>query len=203
MKKTLDVAVDIETLSTKSNAAIIEIAAKVFSVEKEHVDICHDFMQVQIDSTSCAMYGMDFSKDTVNWWRGIGSDLKKKFENGRGIGVKEALSLLRSFIDGHRVSLKADEICIWSQGSFDSTILKNAYTVVFGGDESEIVPWKYSQVRDARTYILEGIRLICPQCDDPYKAIPAMEDWEMHSALSDCDNLIHNVQFIYQTLNKN
>lgn len=58
------------------------------------------------------------------------------------------------------------------------------------------LPWKYLNVRDSRTFIYEGVRLIDPTVEDPYSIIPHSDGWVEHDAMSDCRQLIHNVTWV-------
>lgn len=199
MKKQINIAVDIETLSKRSTAAIISIAARVFDPDGGCVEGEDKDFHVAIDATSCAMLGMDFDPGTVEWWSKKPEEVKKQFELTESI--KNALSHLSLFIEDIKLANDADEVIIWCQGTdFDIPILRNAFVCVNNDREEKTLPWKYSNVRDSRTYILENIRLMYPNCEEPYSVIPKRPDWNKHDALSDVDQLIHNVQWMTRQL---
>lgn len=199
MKKQINMAVGIETLSKRSTAAIIGIAARVFDPNGGCVEGEDKDFHVAIDATSCAMLGMDFDPDTVYWWSCKSDEQKKQFELTESI--KNALSHLSLFIEDIKLANDADEVIIWCQGTdFDIPILRNAFVCVNNDREEKTLPWKYSNVRDSRTYILENIRLMYPNCEEPYSVIPKRPDWNKHDALSDVDQLIHNVQWVTRQL---
>lgn len=199
MKKQINMAVGIETLSKRSTAAIIGIAARVFDPNGGCVEGEDKDFHVAIDATSCAMLGMDFDPDTVYWWSRKSDEQKKQFELTESI--KNALSHLSLFIEDIKLANDADEVIIWCQGTdFDIPILRNAFVCVNNDREEKTLPWKYSNVRDSRTYILENIRLMYPNCEEPYSVIPKRPDWNKHDALSDVDQLIHNVQWVTRQL---
>lgn len=199
MKKQINIAVDIETLSKRSTAAIIGIAARVFDPDGGCVEGEDKDFHVSIDATSCAMLGMDFDPGTVEWWSKKPEEVKKQFELTESI--KNALSHLSIFIEDIKLANDADEVIIWCQGTdFDIPILRNAFVCVNNDREEKTLPWKYINVRDSRTYILENIRLMYPNCEEPYSVIPKRPDWNKHDALSDVDQLIHNVQWVTRQL---
>ena len=199
MKKQINIAVDIETLSKRSTAAIIGIAARVFDPDGGCVEGEDKDFHVSIDATSCAMLGMDFDPGTVEWWSKKPEEVKKQFELTESI--KNALSHLSLFVEDIKLANDADEVIIWCQGTdFDIPILRNAFVCVNNDREEKTLPWKYINVRDSRTYILENIRLMYPNCEEPYSVIPKRPDWNKHDALSDVDQLIHNVQWVTRQL---
>lgn len=196
-KKIIDFALDLETLSKRPTAAIIEVACKRF----DFTDLGDNYVPFSevVNATSCAMYGLSFDEDTCKWWAD-----KKDYEKVRFIkeaqGLREVLGKLSTYIEDAISESKADGIRVWCQGTdFDIAILRNAYRAVYGND---VTPWKYDEVRCARTYIKESVRLLDPNLDNCYDYIPKREGWAKHEALSDCENLIHNVRYVYRKLNE-
>lgn len=203
MEKEINIAVDIETLSTKPTAAIIGIAAKVFDFKEDGDSLLLDGSSIRyaIDATSCAMYGLDFDQKTVEWWSKKPQEAKEQFLDT--ISIRCALVRFIEFIQKEKEKEHADKVLIWCQGTdFDISILRNAFAKVYGDSSEEIIPWKHADVRDSRTFILEGIRLIAPNEEKPYSLIPRRNDWNKHDALSDCLQLIHNVRWVNKELNE-
>lgn len=198
MKNYLDVMIDLETLSRRPNAAIIQIAAKPFKLDGGNVKGTGDSFHVDVDATSCAMYGMDFDKDTIDWWsKNKPANEYFKTENVT-YRIRKALIYFAATLKNWCKQTGADDIIVWCQGSdFDIAILREAYRRVFGSEEK--VPWRYRNVRDARTYFLEAARLYCPDNDDPYKLIKT--DGTKHTALADCEWSIKAVQWAYEKYN--
>ncbi len=200
MKRVVNIAVDIETLSKRSTAAIIGIAAKPFSLGSNTV-VDGSALWVPVDATSCAMYGLDFDPATVKWWSERPEEVKKQFNYPCSLWY--ALRELETFISNTKKNNDADDVVIWCQGSdFDIPILRNAFVEVNNDREEKTVPWKYTNVRDARTFIYESVRLINPEAETPYSAIPNNHEWRKHDAQSDCDQLIHNVTWVYKKLHE-
>lgn len=201
MKKVLNIAVDTETLSKRSTAAVIGIAARVFDPDGGCVEGEDKCFHVAIDATSCAMLGMDFDQDTVDWWSRKSDEQKKQFELTDRIN--KALSNFSIFIDDMKLLNDADIVRIWCHGTdFDVPILRNAFVSANNDRAEKTIPWEFNEVRDSRTYILENIRLMYPNCEEPYSVIPKRPDWNKHDALSDVDQLIHNVKWVTRQLTK-
>lgn len=208
MKKLLDVMIDIETLSLSANAAIIQIAAKPFRLDGKEVilgtdkngnDVCDEFT-IDIDATSCAMYGFDFDKGTIEWWR------KNVPANEHFKGFHYACCIafaLESFADAltsWKEVTGSDEIVVWSQGTdLDIAVLRNAFRVVFGNEDK--LPWKYNNVRDARTYFLEAVRLFIPEVEKPYGIIKSEDGETQHHAIDDLKWSIRAVQWANAHIN--
>lgn len=194
MKKVLNIAVDIETLSKRSTAAIIGIAAKVFSLGNDIVVESAEF-KVAVDATSCAMLGFDIDPSTVDWWSHRPKEVKSQFDYTMSIST--CLYSFISFIDDVKKNNNAEVVRIWCQGTdFDIAILRNAFVAVYNEREEKTIPWEYKNVRDARTFVCEGIRLMFPEVEDVYSVIPPMEGWKKHDAMSDVNKLIHNVCWV-------
>lgn len=197
MKKVLNIALDIETLSKRPTAAIISIAAKAFDLTTGSIN---EGWSISINATSCAMYGLSFDQETIEWWSKRDEKAKMQFiEDARDL--KTALYALKGYIESCKKEQEADEVVVWFQGTdFDIPILRNAYAVVFNDPEETVIPWKYSNVRDSRTYIIESIRAMHWVDDNPYSFIKSEGDWCKHDALSDVQKLIDNVTYVHNRL---
>ena len=195
--KIIDFALDLETLAKEPDAAIIEIACKRFYLGEsaDRIAVTSDV----VNATSCILYGMRVSEDTVSWWKEKPMEERERLMQ-TGIGIKDALLVLGKFILTEIAESEATGVRIWCEGTdFDIAIIRNAYRTVFGNETK--IPWKYNEVRDARTFIWEGMRILEPGVENPFEAIPPMENWRKHEALSDCENLAHNVQYVWKRLN--
>ena len=200
MKKILDIAIDIETLSLRPTAAIISIAASPFDLDGYGKPVESEPFFTTVDASSCAMYGLDFADGTIKWWSEQSDEAKKPFLEGNSVPLKDALFELNQAFEVWKSEHKADGVRVWMQGTdFDGPILKNAYIVVFGEKRSkgeiEAMPWRHDEVRDSRTFILEHMRLFHPNEEKPYSVIPPLGNQVKHDAYGDVMTLIHNVQF--------
>lgn len=198
---------DLETLSLRPTAAIIQIAAKPFTLDGSSLQQTKEDGSVEplttkafstkVNATSCAMYGFSFDQSTVDWWSK--NEAKEDFCRAWGwYTIKDALDVLIDVINQWKNETKSDQVNIWSQGTdFDISVLREAYRRVFGSEKK--LPWKYNNVRDARTYFLEAARLFEPDVEDPYSLIKT--DGTKHDALCDCEWSIKAVQWAYKRYN--
>lgn len=198
---TINIALDIETLSTRPTAAIISIAAKCFTFSEQQETMPHWHFLQAVNATTCAMYGLHFDMDTVKWWQQQSDDAKRAHLNFGNIAVtiRDALLSLKEYYKSACKLMKSSgqRPLIWCQGTdFDIAILRNAYQTVLGTD----VPWPHADVRDSRTFIHAVAGLLHPEAADPYSLIPKNPDWNPHDAMSDCDQLIWNVRHISRLL---
>jgi DNA polymerase III epsilon subunit-like protein len=131
------VMVDIETLSQKSNAAIVSVGAVKFSINYG----ISDKFKVNVDPMSCKEAGLRIDKDTLDWWAKQSPEARRGWqENPKPIALKDALE---QFIEWWG----KDDRLFWCQGlSFDSPILSNAFDAV--GLKR---PWHYRKEMDTRT----------------------------------------------------
>lgn len=198
MEKSINIALDIETLSTRPTAAIISIAAKAFSFTSEEKLARTDFYQL-VDASSCAMYGMHFDPQTIDWWSRRDEIARSPYLKGISDSINDVLLLLERWVDTVRDMSPDKTIHVWMQGTdFDAAILRNAYCVVFGDDSK--MPWRHFELRDSRTFINAVIGAIKPELTNPYDAIPKNPSWVPHDVMSDVDNLIWNVKHVFQMI---
>lgn len=130
-----NVMIDLETMSTDSNAAIVSIGA-VFFDEKE---IGKTFY-VNVDLGSSVMGGGVTDQDTIQWWNKQPQKVRNALEEMKQ-PVERALNFFTEFL-GDTKNVK-----IWgNSSSFDNVILSNAYKRL-GKD----VPWQFCNDRCYRT----------------------------------------------------
>ena len=127
-----NIMVDLETMATHPNAAIVAIGAVRFTEE-----IKDTFYRV-VDLQSCIQAGMDVDGDTVNWWLIQGEEARKAITEP-GIELTQALTQFTSWLGKDAV--------VWGNGaSFDNAILTNAYYKT-----GIALPWEYYNNRCYRT----------------------------------------------------
>lgn len=136
MSRLLHVMLDLETLSTASNAAIVSIGAVKFSLTDEAI---RDTFYCTVDAKSCKALGLDISLSTVEWWskqpRAVMDALRKDAKP-----LRDALTEFSKWYGS--TSLQT-----WGCGaSFDNVILANAYEAA-----GMTRPWKYWHDRCYRT----------------------------------------------------
>lgn len=224
MNQYIDIAIDIETLSLASDAAIISIAAQPFArpvrgmeeaedyelFKPAYINEADEFCQLEcepfrayINATTCAFAGMDFDPKTIQWWSERDDAAKAAAMGGPSQSIGQALECLQIFLEVIKNTVPDCRLRMWAQGGdFDFSVLRSAFRRCLPGTE---LPWDYRDQRDARTFILEALGVENPG-EDPkklYDLIPPMEDeepWVKHSALSDARRTAHNVAFCTQVL---
>lgn len=207
MKKVINIALDIETLSCRETAAIISLAAVPFDKYGEGEDILkfpfgeetvgfESYYEV-VNATSCALAGLHFDNDTVKFWHKQTDDAKAELLSQPPLSIREATEGFVNYIERLKKQLNVD-VHIWAQGTdFDLPIIRNAIREVL---QIKDIPWKHYQVRDARTWILESIELLFGNIEEPYSVIPVNDTWKKHSALSDAKQLAWNVGHVNMML---
>jgi exodeoxyribonuclease VIII len=158
--------IDIETLGVQANSIILTIGGIKFKrYEKiQDLDNYQKFYK-RIDIDSCKEKGLQTDKDTIIWWNEQSDNIRHEsiFHPDR-YKLEEVLKELSGFL--------IDCKYIWSQGSFDSIILENAYKKC-----NLPIPWKFWQIRDSRT-LFDVLNVDLKSIE--YKSN------EVHNALVDC-----------------
>jgi len=145
----LHAMIDIETFSTKDNAAIMWIGAVKFRLDTplpnltilENVVDCFD---EKITLQSNLQAGRDIDPRTIRWWIEANSEMCLDL-----MSFKQESGDLRKVLNRLRVWLLEPEpvTYVWSNGmNFDLKILANAYLA-----NKQNIPWKYKHERDTRT----------------------------------------------------
>ncbi|PCJ51987.1 MAG: ATPase [Planctomycetota bacterium] len=139
MHNRVHVMVDIETLGTGSNAAIVSIGACLFTLGNGP-DGLNTFYQ-RVDLRSCLDAGMDVDARTVLWWLERSPEaLLELTEMDSRMDVRSALLAFKEWLP--------DDYCVYSNGpSFDAKILSTAM------EKMDIEPVKFCRERDHRTAI--------------------------------------------------
>ena len=178
----LNVMVDIETMSTRSNAAVISIGAVKFnpegtpgvlgdSADSEY----HDFYTA-VDLQSCIDLGMRVDGATVMWW--LGQSDKARLREG-AVSISAALNELMIWFG-------PNSLPTWGNGAaFDCVVLRNAYLAT-----GVYPPWRYTDERCYRT-----LRSVFP-------AIEYVPPTLAHDALEDARAQATHCQKLFQQLNK-
>lgn len=135
-----DCMVDIETIATSNNAAIITIAAVRFDALGRSDKM--ETLELLIDADDCISRGFDVDESTLTWWAKQSPEAQfSAFEKTPRTTLDQALSELSKFV------FTCDRI--WCQGmNFDPVILENAYRKL-----GQPIPWMYWKWRDSRTLL--------------------------------------------------
>jgi hypothetical protein len=168
-----DVMIDIETMSTKTNATILTIGAikfrqsELLAVKQLDMEEMETFY-IRVDINSCAENEMDISEETREWW---GKQNESAYHEAilnqeNRVHIRVALEKLCEFVEGCEM--------FWAQGiGFDYIILESALRK-FGLD----IPWKFWNLRDLRT-VLGVVGVSLKRVKRKYKMVE-------HNALNDC-----------------
>ncbi len=126
------IMLDLETMGTNSNAAIIAIGAVRF--DKKVTDKFYEVVTLQ----SCVDAGLEMDASTVMWWMDQSKEARDQFKRD-GIKLKFALFQFAAWA--------GEGAEVWGNGaSFDNAILANAYSKC--GLEQ---PWAFYNDRCYRT----------------------------------------------------
>ena len=180
-----NVMIDLETLSTHTNAAIIEIGAVEFN--KQTGEIGEKF-NVLINVSDWTKNGRHVDGETIQWWFNQSNEARKRFtekqETVTYVNLDTALSMLRYFIMDCDSVDNDKNVVVWGNGStMDITILQSAYEHF-----NMQLPWKYWAVNDVRTIV---------DLNPNVKPKTKFNSGVQHSAIGDC---LHQIKYLTNTL---
>lgn len=146
-EKRIDVMIDLETCSRRENAAILSVAMALFDI-KTFENVGGAFYGV--DLTSCFLEGLDFDRDTQEWWMKQDYIAKKALMDVVRRPVREVVSDLYHNIE--QLHKEYEEVIMWSNGSdFDFPKLDYLFHRFLKCEP----PYKYYNKRDMRTVYKE------------------------------------------------
>ena len=179
-----EIMLDIETLGISSNSVVMTIGAIKFN-RKDNIKNIEDMesFYCRILKESCVKLGLEINKETEEWWEKQSEEAKYEiFTNNKNrYEIKDALIQLTKFIGTSKI--------IWANGiTFDCIILENCYK------KCELdFPWKYYNLRDARTiYDIGNVSL---------KDFTSDKN-QTHNALYDCYTQIKALKKSFDNLKK-
>jgi len=174
-----DIMIDMETLATSTDAAILTIGAVKFDpFGSELQEPAMESFYVKIDQDSCDRHGLVVNDDTVAWWAQQSQEAQDAaFDPDGRISLETAFEQLYKFCWGARR--------VWSNGSvFDIMICEHIFKKV-----GRATPWKFWEIRDVRTAFDLGIN-------------PQRPPVTAHHALEDAWNQAVGIQNVYNTLRR-
>jgi len=155
-----DVMLDLETIGTNYNAAIIQIGACYF--DRYTGRIGEEFI-LNVDANSSLIKGFEANWDTIKWWFVQSDQARRVFALIEGIDVEQAIHKVNVFLSEAKI--------IWSHATFDFVILMNHF------HKLNIRPkFGYKTARDLRTLV--------DLADVKCKSYP--REGVHHNALDDC-----------------
>ncbi len=172
-----DIMIDLETLATTPDAAILSIGAVKFDpFGKDLTDPEMDSFYLRIDLDSCDRIGLVTSQDTLDWWANQSKEAQEEaFGTENRVDIVNAMNQLYKFCWGAKR--------VWSHGaSFDIVIMEHVFRTI-----GKAVPWSFWQVRDTRTLFDIGIN-------------PERPEVLAHHALHDAYNQAIGVQNVFNRL---
>lgn len=229
MTPILHICIDLETAALGERAAILSAAAVPFLLPSDdpisrHQELTEADLELSacyakisahignivpfhefVNATSCVMSGLEFDPETVRFWSNQPDEAKLQFTTSDYVSVRSCFENLVCWIANLKREMEC-EIRLWSQGTdFDIPKLRYCCTTLLGMAEKDL-PWKYYQVCDARSYVLENLALLFGRKEGNkaiYADIPqdaASDDWDRHSALGDAHRTAYNVQQVNRML---
>jgi hypothetical protein len=172
-----DIMIDLETLATSTDAAILTIGAVKFDpLGLESKEPTMDSFYCKVDLDSCDRIGLVTNDDTIAWWASQSKEAQEAaFDPTDRIDIEEAFARLYKFCWGAKR--------VWSNGScFDIMICEHVFKKV-----GRAIPWKFWEIRDVRTAFDLGIN-------------PQRPPVTAHHALEDAYNQAIGIQNVYNTL---
>jgi hypothetical protein len=125
--KRLDVSLDLETLGTQSNAAIVAIGAvSVYWDAPDNIPVIFDVFYETVDLQSSVAHGGTIDAKTVIWWMGQGDLARKQIF----LGDTPLPTALQNFACWQQKQVvNSDEVVqLWGNGAdFDNAVLTSAY----------------------------------------------------------------------------
>lgn len=169
-----DLMIDIETLGTRNNSAILSIAAVQFNIENG--DIGEEYHE-NISLKNCQDRGLSIDAETLEWWLRQDYQVLVNCLQG-GLPLSYVLIELKQMF-GKRTN-------VWANSpNFDCRILINAYEAV-----NVEAPWRYYQERDVRT-----LMSLAPEVKESTEF-----KGNKHNPLDDCHYQIECVHKAYKKL---
>lgn len=163
---TLDITIDLETLSLSPDAAIVQVAAVPWNRHTHTSDAggpfdYNDPFNAHVSVNSCIRDGFRIDEDTLKWWKEKDKKTRESVFNGECHELPDVLLSLRDYIEDTKKLAYADTVNIWAQGTdFDIAVLRFAfhfYDIDF--------PVPHACFRDARTILNEYAgEVVIPEC---------------------------------------
>lgn len=180
-KPILNIMVDLETASTKENAAILSWAMVPFSADGSEITGTEDFYRV-VSLTSCFLAGMDFDRNTQEWWMEQDPKARGIFLHAQDANILGVASGAYAWLSN--LSEKYD-LYLWARG-IDFDIPKMEWC--FRQFVERPLPYRYSHKMDVRT-VLKFM-----QIDQSQFEMQGIK----HNALDDCRHDIRMIQEAYK-----
>jgi len=177
-----DVMIDLETMSSRPDAAIAAIGAVAFDMKNMAIG---ESFYTTVDLQSCEDLGLHFSAGTVSWWMRQSEQARRDVLGGEQLDLITAMTGFSLWLQEHCVS--QGHLKVWGNGAnFDPVIMESAYRAC-----KEPVPWQFWNVRCFRT--LKGM----------YNIKMQERAGTHHNALDDAMHQTQHIFHIRRTLRGN
>lgn len=175
------VMLDLETMSTRPNAAIVAIGACVF--DPYVISTPAQTFDAAVSLESSAGNGLHIDASTVVWWIGQGSAARNKTFRPSAVDLETALRHFDRWLM-ECAGYKTDLLFVWGNGAtFDNVVIRSAYRAV-GMDPC----WSFRNDRCYRT-----VSALVP--DQGYERVG-----ELHNAVDDAVAQAVYLQKVYKAL---
>jgi len=186
-----DIMVDLETLSTETDAVVLSIGAVRFRLDtRDDIESIKDedrCFYSRLDTTDQENEGRSIDPSTVEWWESQSAEARKVFEE-EPEGVVHALKRFLKFCKGGKR--------IWGNGNmFDNAIVRDLCK-----DYDLDYPVGYWNDLDVRT-LTRLWNLLANQGSNNKR--PSIDLGAEHNALDDARRQVLQVQMMYQELYNN
>lgn len=166
-----NIMIDLETLDTAANAAILSIGAVKFDVVNGELG---EIFYKKVSLRSSIASGGTISADTLSWWMRQDEIARSVFDPLGAESLSEALAAFAHWC--------GDDCVVWGNGAaFDLTILSCSYHRL-----NKPIPWKFWNERCYRT-----LRAECPVPASPFEGVE-------HNALADAMHQAKHLLKIYK-----
>lgn len=206
--KTIDITFDLETCALCPNAAVMSVGAVAWLRDQAetpffqlgftgHDDAAMEF-SAHVDLRGMFVDGFTFDPQTAEWWSRQSDDAKSAVlaaddEDAPCAPIEQVVSNFIDWLDVMKGTTRSDAVNLWSQGTdFDVAIMRNI-CYRYGLE----LPVNYKDVRDHRTFYMEGARTICDIAGvefEPEKAYTLVDRYEgkgeAHDPVYDCKRSI-------------
>jgi hypothetical protein len=180
--------IDLETLSTRTDAVMLSIGAVVFTADQDE----HGYPRKQFYALpnlhSQQKVGLHIEPNTLRWWLKQSNEARSEFDmdDNKLISIQEVLMKLTQFIWDHKPRR------IWSHGAtFDLPILAMAYAKC-----RMDCPIRYWDARDTRTLF----DLLGEPKNGTLGQLLKPSGETIHNAVIDCENQANAVNYAWRKL---
>lgn len=184
-----NIMIDVETLSTRTNASIIEIAAVEFN---KYTGAVGDIFDRLVEPSEWVKNDRNVDGTVILWWMCHPDVMTKKFLDVtiKKSNLKSALYDLSTFVKEHdNINNDGRErVTVWGNGvTMDITVLQSAYEHF-----NMKVPWQFWAVNDCRT-----ISSIIPDIKENTEF-----EGVRHNPVDDCKHQIKYVSIVLKKINE-